>query len=113
MEKRAFINRIRSLYNIDGIELPELTLAQQSDFLRDPVGFFLRTGEAQSDAIMREVERRQSRDVSEVNVRASKSKKTKPKIDGQREMLLPIPGMKTVGEPEKSDAKTTSRRKAG
>jgi hypothetical protein len=59
MEKRAFLNRIRSLYNIDGYLLPELGKEQQSQFLRDPVRFLLNADEAQSDAIMREVESRQ------------------------------------------------------
>jgi hypothetical protein len=60
MEKRAFLNRIRSLYNIDGYLLPELGKEQQSQFLRDPVRFLLNADEAQSDAIMREVESRQN-----------------------------------------------------
>jgi hypothetical protein len=60
MEKRAFLNRIRSLFNIDGYLLPELTKDQQLQFLRDPVRFFLNADEAQSDAIMREVESRQN-----------------------------------------------------
>ena len=59
MEKRAFLNRIRSLYNIDGYLLPELGKDQQLQFLRDPVRFLLNADEAQSDAIMREVESRQ------------------------------------------------------
>ena len=60
MEKRAFLNRIRSLFNIDGYLLPELSKDQQLQFLRDPVRFFLNADEAQSDAIMREVESRQN-----------------------------------------------------
>ena len=63
MQKRAFINRIRSLFNIDGYTLPELTREQQLEFLRDPVRYFLNTDEAQSDAIMREVESRQKGEV--------------------------------------------------
>ena len=64
MEKKSFINRIRSLFNIDGYTLPELTREQQSEFLRDPVRYFLNTDEAQSDAIMREVENRQKGEVA-------------------------------------------------
>jgi hypothetical protein len=64
MEKRAFINRIRSLFNIDGYLLPELSKDQQLQFLRDPVRFFLNADEAQSDAIMREVESRQNFEAS-------------------------------------------------
>jgi hypothetical protein len=60
MEKRAFLNRIRGLFNIDGYLLPELGKDQQLQFLRDPVRFFLNADEAQSDAIMREVESRQN-----------------------------------------------------
>ena len=65
MEKKSFINRIRSLFNIDGYTLPELTREQQSEFLRDPVRYFLNTDEAQSDAIMREVENRQKGEVAD------------------------------------------------
>ena len=46
MEKNSFIDRIRSLFNIDGYTLPELTREQQSEFLRDPVRYFLNTDEA-------------------------------------------------------------------
>jgi hypothetical protein len=110
VEKRAFINRIRSLYNIDGDQLPELAVEQQSKFLADPVRFLLNANDAQSDAIMREIEGRQSavsrqvepvakkpaEDVSESNkaiaAKAGRKKKAAPRIDGQRELLLPIQG---------------------
>jgi hypothetical protein len=108
MQKREFINRIRSLYNIDGHLLPELSSQQQLAFLRAPVTYFLETDETQSDAIMREVERRQNSALSRssnnsaapasVHAAVDKSRrarKAKPKIEGQREMLLPIPGGKT------------------
>ena len=39
MEKRAFVNCIRSLYNIDGHLLPELSVQQQLEFLRIPFDF--------------------------------------------------------------------------
>ena len=106
MQKRAFINRIRSLFSIDGYLLPELTSHQQSQFLRDPLRYFLDSDEAQSDAIMREVEARQKDDVSAafaaVSVekpeapRTPKTKKAKRRVEGQREMLLPIAGGKPV-----------------
>ncbi len=59
MEKPEFLNRVRSLFNIDGYQLPELTSDQQREFVRDPVRYFIRTDKAQSDAIWREVEKRQ------------------------------------------------------
>jgi len=111
MEKRAFVNRIRSLFNIDGYLLPELSKDQQSQFLRDPVRFFLNADEAQSDAIMREVESRQKGEASGVNsnfwlseakaakeplaAKLSRGKKVKSRVESQREMLLPISGKKT------------------
>ena len=65
MLKRAFINRMRSLSNIDGYQLPELSGEQQLQFLCDPIGYFLSSDEVQSDAIMREIERRQTDKVAE------------------------------------------------
>lgn len=61
IDKRGFLNRVRSLFNIDGHLLPELTREQQGDFLRDPVRYFIAADAAQSDAIWREVENRQPR----------------------------------------------------
>jgi len=107
MEKRAFINQIRSLYNIDGDLLPELTREQQSKFLADPVRYFLDANEAQTDAIMREIEVRQNmaaradfaaadETILEANkppvTKAPRKKKLAPRVDGQRELLLPIKG---------------------
>jgi hypothetical protein len=132
MLKRAFINRIRSLFNIDGYRLPELTREQQSQFLGDPVRFILTADEAASDAVMREVESRQTAELSNPQVdlsalagvdagsmpaekpapaKAPRAKKTKPKVDGQREMLLPIPGKKT--EEKKPVPVSSPDRKAG
>jgi hypothetical protein len=145
MEKESFINRIRSLFNIDGYTLPELTREQQLEFLRDPVRYFLNTDEAQSDAIMREVESRQKGEVADLRsdfssravvdhlaerspakelkdngeskaakkppaAKAPKAKKAKPRVEGQRELLLPIPGKKGEEKPAQAPA---SRRKAG
>ena len=139
MDKKSFINRIRSLFNIDGYTLPELTREQQLEFLRDPVRYFLNTDEAQSDAIMREIESRQKSEVFDVSTLASvdqpapslakemeaegelkavkksataKAPKAKKKlrIEGQREMLLPIAGKKT--EDKKPVLLPTSRRQA-
>ena len=145
MQKRAFINRIRSLFNIDGYMLPELTGQQQLEFLRDPVLYFLNTDEAQSDAIMREVESRQRGAVSDLRgdlstlagvdhlavqslakeledngglkvvkkpptAKAPRAKKAKLRVEGQREMLLPISGKKT--ETERPVRLPTSHREA-
>ena len=145
MEKKSFINRIRSLFNIDGYTLPELTREQQLEFLRDPVRYFLNADEAQSDAIMREVESRQKGEVADPRsdfssfaiidhlaerspakelkddgelkaakkppaAKAPKAKKAKPRVEGQRELLLPIPGKKGEEKPAQAPA---SRRKAG
>ena len=109
MEKRAFMNRIRGLFNIDGDLLPELTREQQLKFLRDPVRFFLDAEGVQSDAIMREIEARQiprnavgepaahTRETiresdKQAVTKAARKKKPAPGADGQRELLLPITG---------------------
>ena len=60
MSKHDFHNRIRSLFNIDGHLLPELTQEQQREFVSDPVRYFIRTDKIQSDAIWREIEKRQT-----------------------------------------------------
>ena len=60
MTKNEFLNRVRSLFNIDGFELSDaLDVKEQSAFVRDPVRFFMRADEQQAQAIFREVERRQ------------------------------------------------------
>ena len=128
MEKRTFANLIRSLFNIDSDLLPELKREEQSAFLRNPVQFFLDATDAQSDAIMREVQARQGiatpqvaafkatakteQDANQsVAARLPRTKKQKPRIDGQREMLLPITG--GAGEAAKVAAAPTIGRKAG
>jgi hypothetical protein len=93
MQKRELVNRIRSLFNIDGHLLPELTAPQQLQFLRDPVRYFLDSDEAQSDAIMREIESRQPSSAAAPKT-ASRASRGKAKVEGQRELLLPIPGGK-------------------
>lgn len=59
MDQRSFTNAVRSLFNIDGYLLPELTAEQQTAFVRDPVRYFISADKAQSDAIYREVCKRQ------------------------------------------------------
>ena len=99
------MNRIRGLSNIEGHLLPELTREQQTNFLRDPMRYFLDADEIQSDAIMRELEVRQNsvaaasvkaetaqEAVSQPVAKTPRKKKQKARIDGQREMLLPITG---------------------
>lgn len=60
--KKTFLNHVRSLFNIDGYLLPELDGEQQQKFVRDPVRYFIGGDEPQSDAIWREVLKRQSRE---------------------------------------------------
>jgi hypothetical protein len=59
MDQPLFTNMVRSLFNIDGYQLPELTSDQQREFVRDPVRYFIRTDKAQQDAIFSEVAKRQ------------------------------------------------------
>lgn len=60
-EKHAFINRLRSMTCIDGWQLPELPKHEQLRFMADPFGFLMRADAAQSDAIWREIEKRQGK----------------------------------------------------
>jgi len=60
VSQRQFTNMVRSLFNIDGYLLPELTAEHQAQFLRDPVRYFIGTDKVQQDAIFREVMKRQS-----------------------------------------------------
>jgi len=53
MEKKSIINRIRSVLNSDGT-VPELTRAQQLEFLRDPCVFLENGRRLSHDAIIRE-----------------------------------------------------------
>ena len=59
MEQRQFTNMVRSLFNIDGYLLPELTSGQQIEFVRDPVRYFINGDKVQSTAIFREIAKRQ------------------------------------------------------
>jgi len=59
MSTHEFLNRIRSLYNIDRHLLPELTNAQWVEFRDNPPRYLIHTDKRQVDAIMREVEKRQ------------------------------------------------------
>lgn len=61
MANHQFIDRIRSLYNIDHYLLPELTDEQWIEFRDDPPRYLIRADQAQADAILREVEARQVR----------------------------------------------------
>lgn len=54
-----FINRIKSLWNIDRHLLPELSDEQWVEFRDDAVRYFTRTDWVQQQAIWREIERRQ------------------------------------------------------
>ncbi len=60
MTNYEFINRIRSLYNIDHYKLPELSNEHWEQFRNDPPRYLaFKADRGQSDAILREVERRQ------------------------------------------------------
>lgn len=59
MDLHAFRNRLKSLYNIDRPQLPELEIGAWGQFQDNPVSFFIRANDTHADAIWREVERRQ------------------------------------------------------
>ena len=59
--RAEFLNRLRSLHNIDGDQLPELEGYDWISFRDDPPRYFMRCNDTQAAAIWREVERRQRR----------------------------------------------------
>lgn len=59
MEMHEFLNRVRSLYNIDRHLLPELDDMQWISFRDDPPRYTINTDKVQKEAIWREVEKRQ------------------------------------------------------
>lgn len=61
--KRMFLNRLRSLFNIDRHMLPELSEDEWRQYRGSPVNYLMRASDAQTDAIWREIERRQRRPV--------------------------------------------------
>lgn len=61
MTQHEFMNRLRSLWNIDRDQLPELSEVQWTNFLLAPSSFLIRADDATAAAIWREVERRQTR----------------------------------------------------
>lgn len=63
--KLMFLNRLRSLFNIDRHALPELSAEQWPKFRDAPVDYLIRADDGQADAIWREVERRQRRPIHE------------------------------------------------
>lgn len=62
MTNHEFINRIRSLYNIDWELLPELSDRDWPEFRDNPPRYLINKADAtQAAAILREVEKRQPR----------------------------------------------------
>lgn len=59
MTVHEFLNRLRSLYNIDHDQLPELTPEQWMEFRDNPPRYLIRTDRTQAEAIVREMEKRQ------------------------------------------------------
>ena len=56
----TFLNMLRSLYNIDHHNLPELDDHEWPSFRDDPPRYFMKTDHTQQRAIYREVMKRQS-----------------------------------------------------
>lgn len=56
----AFLNRVRSLYNIDRAQLPWMTDSQWMGFRTDPARFVIRCSDNVADRILEIVEKRQA-----------------------------------------------------
>jgi hypothetical protein len=66
MTRHQFVNRLRSLYNIEQSSLPELPLSHWLEFRQDPCRYLInRADKRQATAIVREMEHRQ--EVKEIN----------------------------------------------
>lgn len=61
MDAHAFINRIRSLFNIDRHQIPGLTNSQWEWFRDDPCGFLIRCDDNLAETICAVVESRQNK----------------------------------------------------
>jgi hypothetical protein len=59
MTRHQFVNRLRSLYNIEHGSLPELTPSQWLEFRANPCRYLIDTDKRQAIAIVREIEHRQ------------------------------------------------------
>lgn len=59
IDQPAFTNMLRSLFNIDGYQLPELSKQEQTTFICDPAHFFIAASDDHQDAIWREIMKRQ------------------------------------------------------
>ena len=60
MDNSQFINRVRSLYNIDRFLLPELSDSDWKEFRDNPPRYYINSADRrQVEAIFREVEKRQ------------------------------------------------------
>ena len=59
MTLHQFLNRLKSLYNIDGYLLPELNYFDWVKFRDHPSAFFINADDGKRAAIWREVEKRQ------------------------------------------------------
>lgn len=59
MNKAEFLNLARGLFNIDGWQLPELTPDEAHAFVCDPLRYFMCASDFKSNAIWRELEKRQ------------------------------------------------------
>lgn len=60
MNRHQFQNRIRSLFNIDVQIIDRMPSGEYRQFIRDPIGYFLRADDDIADLIFGEVEARQS-----------------------------------------------------
>lgn len=59
-DRLLFMNRLRSMFNIDGYLLPELSQDEQREFVREPIKYLInRADKPQALAIWRELEKRQ------------------------------------------------------
>lgn len=77
--QHAFMNRLRSLFNIDADQVPEL--ANRRIFLANPVEYLIRADDTQAAAIWREVEKRQ-----------------KPEPDASADLLAALDGVLWMAE---------------
>ena len=58
-ELHAFLNRVRSVFNIDQCDIPEFSPWKWGQFQSDPIRYLMRCSDEDAAVIWREVQKRQ------------------------------------------------------
>ena len=59
IDQATFTNMLRSMFNIDGYQLPEMSKPEQATFITDPAHFFMAASDEHQDLIFKQIAKRQ------------------------------------------------------